>query len=99
LDWAAAVSSHAVYFLVGLLLLLLPMLRRFLRLRRMARPQQVSRRRISLIEYYSLLLGLAWVVAIFLLMSKLKPIDAVCVAMAAFYLAFGAVAQMPSLKG
>jgi len=97
LDWAAAVSSHAVYFLVGLLLLLLPMLRSFLRLRRMARPQQVSRRRIRLIEYYSLLLGLTWAVAIFLLMSQLKPIDAVCVAMTAFYLAFGAVAQMPSL--
>ncbi len=96
-DWAATVSSYAVYFLAGLLLLLLPMLRSFLRLRGMARPQRVSRRRIRLIEYYSLLLGLIWGVAFLLLMSQLKPIDAVIVSMAAFYLAFGAVAQMPSL--
>ena len=96
IDWAATVSSHAVYFLAGVLLLLLPMLRSYIRLRGSPRPKRVSRRRIRLIEIYSLLLGLTWASAIFLLLSELEPIDSVIAGMVSVYLAFGSVAQLTS---
>ena len=97
LDWGVAVSSYAVYFMAAVLLLLLPMARSFIQLRHLPRPQQVSRRRIRLIEIHSLLLGLSWAAAIFLLLSELTPINSVTIGMVTVYLAFGAVAQMPSL--
>ncbi len=97
LDWDAAVSSYAVYFLAGMIVLLLPMLRSYLRLRRMPRPERVSRRRIRLVEIHSLLLGLSWAIATLLIISVSSPINGVLVAMVTVFLAFGAVAQMPGL--
>ncbi|MBC8242025.1 MAG: hypothetical protein H8E30_16340, partial [Alphaproteobacteria bacterium] len=52
-DWAASITSYAVYFLAAVLLLLLPVLRSYLRLRGQARPTRVSKRRIRLIVIHS----------------------------------------------
>ncbi|MBT4690322.1 MAG: PAS domain S-box protein [Rhodospirillaceae bacterium] len=97
IDWAVTVSSHAIYFLAGVLLLLLPMLRSYIRLRHRPRPEHVSRRRIRLIETYSLLLGLTWAAAVLLILSESDPINGVIAGMVAVYLAFGSVAQLPSM--
>ena len=42
IDWAAVIASHAVYFLGIELLLLLPMVRSYLRLRGLPRPERVQ---------------------------------------------------------
>ena len=97
LDWAAAVSSQAVYFLVAELLLLLPMLRSYLRLRGRPRPKRVSTRRIRLIEIYSFLMGLVWAVAVILMMSQLSRIDGAVIIVMMIMLGFGAAALTPSL--
>ena len=96
-DWTAAIASHAVYLLGAELLLLLPMLRSYLRLRGLARPEHVSKRRIQLIEIHSLLMGLVWSVAVVLLMPHLGQVDGVFVMLIMFFLGYGAVALTPSI--
>jgi len=98
LYWDASISSYAIYFLGLQLLFLSPMLSDYLRLRRQARPEQVSKRRIRILEIYSTTLGLLWAVSIFLLMSRLEPIDGIIVLMLVVLLGFGVavmVANMP----
>ncbi len=97
IDWVAVVSSYAVYCLALELVLLLPMLRSYLRLRGQPRPSRVSVRRIRLIEIHSFLLGLVWAVAVFLLMPQLSQINGAVIVMVMYFLGYGAVALTPSL--
>jgi PAS domain S-box-containing protein len=97
IDWVAVVSSYAVYCLAVELVLLLPMLRSYLRLRGQPRPNQVSVRRIRLIEIHSFLLGLVWAFAVFLLMPQLSQINGAVIVMVMYFLGYGAVALTPSL--
>ncbi|MDA1098866.1 MAG: PAS domain-containing protein [Proteobacteria bacterium] len=97
IDWFAVVSSYAVYCLGLELLLLLPMLRSYIRLRGRPRPDQVSVRRIRLIEIHSFLLGLVWAFAVFLLMPELSQINGAVIVMVMYFLGYGAVALTPSL--
>lgn len=97
IDWAAAVSSHAVYLLLAELFLLLPMLRSYLKLRGRPRPERVSTRRIRTIQIYSLLMGLVWAIAIILMMSQLNRVDGVVLIMVMSFLSFGGAVLAPSL--
>lgn len=96
-DWAAAIASHAIYFLIGVIVLLLPMLRSYLRLRTRLRPERVSMRHIRFLEIHSLLLGLVWAAAVFMVMSELRPIDGVVVSSVMLCMGFAAAALMPSV--
>jgi PAS domain S-box-containing protein len=96
-DWQASLTSYAIFPLTLLLILLLPMLRSFWRLRGRPKPSSVSTRRILTLEIYSLALGLVWAVALFLLTPHLEPIDAAMVLSLVWILCFGAVALMPSM--
>jgi len=96
-DWAAAISSYAVYFLAAVLLLLIPVLRSYLGLRGRPRPTHVSKRRIRLIVIHSSLLGLAWAVSFFLMISNAIIVNGLVLLMVMFFLGFGAAALMPSL--
>lgn len=96
-DWAASITSYAVYFLAAVLLLLLPVLRSYLRLRGQARPTRVSKRRIRLIVIHSFLLGLAWAISYYLMISNVGTINGIVLLMVMYFLGFGAAALMPSL--
>ncbi len=96
IDLAVVVSSHAIYFLIFELLLLLPMLRSYLRLRHMPRPKKVSVRRIRIIGVHSFFMALVWGVAIVLMMPQMAQIDGIVVIMMIFFLGYGAVALTPS---
>ena len=96
-DWSAALASQAVYFLAAELLLLLPMLRSYLRLRGRPRPEQVSRRRIRTLQAYSFVLGLVWAVAIMLMLPHLSQVNGIVILMVVFFLGYGAVALTPSM--
>ncbi|MEH6546585.1 MAG: adenylate/guanylate cyclase domain-containing protein [Sneathiella sp.] len=92
-----AFSSYAIYFEIFLLAMLLPMLRSYLRLRKLPRPQTVSRRRIRMVEIYSTFLGLVWSAIIILTMAAMPPIQGAMVLMTIYFLCFGGVTQMQSL--
>jgi PAS domain S-box-containing protein len=96
-DWQAALASYAIFPLTLLLILLLPMLRSYWRLRGRPRPGSVSARRIRTLEIYSLVLGLVWAVGMVLVIPHLQPIDAAIVLSLVWLLCFGAVALMPSM--
>ncbi len=95
--WDATISSHAVYPLAVLAVLLLPMVRSYLALRGRPRPERVSARHIRATEIHSLLLALAWVATLFLLLRDLGFAQRAFVLMAALVLAFGSAAMLPSL--
>lgn len=97
IDFSATVSSYAVFALAVQFLLLLPMLRSYLRLRGRSRPAHVSKRRIRTLEIYTLAMGLVWAVAIVLLMSSFSQINSVVVLCIMCFLAFGGAALSPSL--
>ena len=77
LDWPAAISSNAFYFLILEFVLLLPMLRSYMRLRTAPRPTSVSKRRIQILEIYSLTSGMVWAAIIFLIMRELSPLHGI----------------------
>ena len=96
IDKDAAIKSGAIYFLCGVLLLLIPMFRSYWRLRGRPRPEKVSIRRIHTIEIYSLIVGIFWAISFYLLLPQLHEVDAVYVLGVAFFLWFGSVALNPS---
>jgi len=97
IDWQAVLTSHAIYFMILQLLLIIPMVRSYWRLRARPRPNQVSKRRIRAVEYYSLLMGSVWGVIGFLLFPHLGPIDGVATMMILMFLCYGSVALTPGL--
>ncbi|MBT4563016.1 MAG: PAS domain-containing protein, partial [Rhodospirillaceae bacterium] len=96
-DWAVAIANYAIYFLAAVLLLLLPVVRSYLHLLGLPRPTRVSQRRIRLIIVHSFLLGLAWAVSFYLMISNVVTVDGIVLLMVMFFLGFGAAALMPSL--
>ncbi len=96
IDWQAVLASGAVYGLGLEIVLLLPMLRSYFRLRRRPRPAQVSKRRIRTLEVYSALMGVTWAVAIFLVLPDLDKVEGLTVITAAMFLCYGAAALTPS---
>jgi len=96
-DWAVAIANYAIYFLAAVLLLLLPVVRSYLHLLALPRPTRVSQRRIRLIIVHSFLLGLAWAVSFYLMISNVVTVDGIVLLMVMFFLGFGAAALMPSL--
>ncbi len=90
-------SSYAIFGFLAVFLLLLPMLRSWLKLRGKARPAAVSKRRIRLLEIHSALLGVAWAVVFTLLLKEADTVRGLTLTLPLFFLAFGAVALMPSL--
>ena len=96
LNWSAALDSYAAYFLMLQLLLLLPMVRSYWRLRHRPRPERVSRRRIHTVEIYSFVMGLVWAIVAFLLFPNLSQVDGVTLMLLLLFLAYGSVALTPS---
>jgi PAS domain S-box-containing protein len=94
---ALAISSYAYVFELVLLAMLIPMLRSYIRLRKLPRPQSVSHRRVRMLQIYSTLLGLVWSIVIVLSMSVMTPIQGAMVFMTIYFLCFGGVTQMQSL--
>jgi PAS domain S-box-containing protein len=97
IDWQAVLASHAIYFMVLQLALMLPMARSYWRLRARPRPEQVSKRRIRSVEIYSLLIGTVWGVIGYLLFPHLGAVDGVETMMILMFLCYGSVALTPGL--
>jgi PAS domain S-box-containing protein len=97
LDWRAVVSSHAIYFIAVSLIMLVPMLGSYFRLRGLPRPKTVSKRRIRRLETFTYLFALVWAAIIFLVLGKLSPLDAAVAITLTFSLVFGSVALNPTL--
>jgi len=97
LDWQAAVSSYAIYPLGLIVLMLLPPLQSYLRLRKSPRPAKVSKRRIRSLEIYTALFGVAWGAVTFLDMSELSPFHSAFIVALIFSLCFAAAALNPGL--
>jgi class 3 adenylate cyclase len=97
ITWPAPLDGGAVYALLGLLLLMVPMTFSYFRLRRRARPEKVSRRRIRLIVVYSFFLGVAWAFYYFLLTNSLERPDAIALFFLLLLLIYGSVAMIPSI--
>jgi PAS domain S-box-containing protein len=97
LDWQAVTESNALYLLLLQLLLMVPLVRSFLKLRRLPRPQRVSKRRIRMLELYTLVMGVTWAGTGVLLFPVLNEIDSIVAMMVLMFLCFGAVALTPSL--
>lgn len=77
--WDLALQSGAIYLLVALLLSTLLPMRGYFRLRGRPRPTKVSKRRIRVMEVYSLLVGLVWAATIFVLLAVADPVNGVIV--------------------
>lgn len=97
LDWSATLSGHAIYPLASIILMLIPSLRSYLKLRGRKRPSHVSKRRIRALELYTGLFGLAWAVVAFLILGKLGPTNGAFIIALMSCLCFGAVALNPGL--
>ncbi|NNE05615.1 MAG: adenylate/guanylate cyclase domain-containing protein [Xanthomonadales bacterium] len=97
ITWPVAMTSGAVYGFVAELILLLPMVHSYFRLRGRPRPERVSRRRIRSIVIYSLLLGLAWGVTFYLMNTEIGREDGIALIVVMYLLIYGSVAMMPSL--
>ncbi len=97
LNWSAAVSSNAIFFLTAEVALLIPMVGSYLKLRNKPRPKSVSKRHIHIIEIYSILLGLMWCFATIQIAPLLNGNDGAVLIMTLFFLSYGAAAVMPSM--
>ena len=95
--WQAVIASHAYWAMLVVLLLLAPMARSYLRLRKRPRPKIVSRRRIRIITTHSLLMGLAWSVFATMLFPHIGSVYEIISVVVALFLSFGAVVLMPSI--
>ena len=97
LNWQAVIASHAYLALLVGLLLLVPMARSYLRLRKRPRPEFVSRRRVRVIIIYSFLMGLAWSVTVIMLFPYVDSVNGTIVLLMMFFLCYGSVALTPSI--
>lgn len=96
-DWQSVLASHAIYLMILQLGLMIPMARSYWRLYGRTRPERVSKRRIRMIELYSLLIGAVWGIIGFLLFPHLGAVDGVVTMMILMFLCFGSVALTTGL--
>jgi hypothetical protein len=97
ITWPAPLDSKAIYPLAVLLLMLIPMLISYLKLRGRPRPETVSRRRISQIVTYSGLMGTCWAVSFAMIVPILEQSDAIALFFLTVILVYGSVAMLPSI--
>lgn len=97
LDWSAAWSSHAIYPLAFILVMLIPSLRSYLSLRGRERPIRVSKRRIKALEIYTGLFGVAWALVTYLILAKLDSTNGAFIIALMCCLCFAAVGLKPGL--
>jgi len=97
INWPVALETGAYYGYFAVLVLLLPMVHSYLRLRGRPRPESVSRRRIRVIVGYSLLLGTAWAASFYLMTTQISQPDGIALLVVMYLLIYGSVAMMPSV--
>ena len=97
ITWPLAVSSGAIFGFIAELILLLPMVLSYFRLRGKPRPQHVSKQRIRSIVIYSLLLGMAWAVIFYLMYTEVDQSDGIAMVVVVYVLVYGSVAMMPAI--
>jgi adenylate cyclase len=97
ITWPFPVTSKAIYPLMLMVLMLVPMLISYLKLKKRPRPESVSRRRIRQIVTYSGLMGICWAVSFAMIVPVLPQTDAIALFFLMVILIYGSVAMLPSI--
>ncbi|MFT5139728.1 MAG: adenylate cyclase [Lysobacterales bacterium] len=97
ITWPVALTTGAIYSFAAVLILLLPMIYSYFRIRGKHRPESVSKRRILTITYYSFFLGFAWAVTFYLMSTEINQVDGISMIVVMYLLIYGSVSMMPSV--